>query len=224
MTPRDRGLMASGPPRALWSLAVILASILGGLAAAAVVHLASRWIAVAIAAVIGSAVALALRRRSPAAPAQDPGLAGLAQPGFVPGAVDSYGVPAGRPAAEPVPARPGEPPAVVQVHRLPSAPGEDRPWWIAARETARPAGQDASMIPAPDLSSYLASAMIAQCPRCGAFRLDIRRGAARWTCRCEACGHTWAWQPGTAWPQVRVAPRRRKEEATPDPDARDAAS
>ena len=24
--------------------------------------------------------------------------------------------------------------------------------------------------------------------------------------RCEVCGHTWSWQPGTPWPPVRVMP------------------
>ena len=72
-----------------------------------------------------------------------------------------------------------------------------------------PPSAGAKRAPAPDLSTYLASTFIAQCPRCGAFRLDIRRAPNGWDFRCEACECTWTWQPGTPWPPVRVMPRGR---------------
>jgi len=78
---------------------------------------------------------------------------------------------------------------------------------LAAGNAPAPApSAGAKRAPAPDLSTYLASTFIAQCPRCGAFRLDIRRGRSDWNFRCEACENTWTWQPGTPWPPVRVMP------------------
>jgi hypothetical protein len=104
----------------------------------------------------------------------------------------------------------GGPPAlnetVVQMLPLPSQPGgPDAPWWDSA-QGAPPPSPGAKRAPAPDLSTYLAATFIAQCPRCGGFRLDIRRGGNAWDFRCESCEYTWTWQPGTPWPPVRVMP------------------
>ena len=78
----------------------------------------------------------------------------------------------------------GGPPAghqtVVQLLPLPPQPGKaeppDAPWWDSAQAAPPPPSPGAKRAPAPDLSTYLASTFIAQCPRCGAFRLDIRPG------------------------------------------------
>ncbi|MFY9934536.1 MAG: hypothetical protein WAK82_41675 [Streptosporangiaceae bacterium] len=116
--------------------------------------------------------------------------------------------------AAPWPPSPAE--TVVQMLPLPHQPGEetraaDAPWWDPAPGTAPQPSQGAKRAPAPDLTTYLASTFIAQCPRCGAFRLDIRQAKNAWDFRCEACEYTWAWRPGTAWPPVRVMPGRRRE-------------
>lgn len=105
----------------------------------------------------------------------------------------------------------GGPPApnetVVQLLPLPSQPGApDPPWWDSAQGAPPPPSPGAKRAPAPDLSTYLAATFIAQCPRCGGFRLDIRRGRNAWDFRCESCEYTWTWQPGTSWPPVRVMP------------------
>jgi hypothetical protein len=101
----------------------------------------------------------------------------------------------------------GGPPAsdetVVQLLPLPGAP--DTPWWDSAQGPPSPS-PGAQRAPAPDLSTYLAATFIAQCPRCGGFRLDIKRGRKAWDFRCESCENTWTWQPGTPWPPVRVVP------------------
>jgi hypothetical protein len=81
----------------------------------------------------------------------------------------------------------------------------DAPWWDSAQGTPAPSAS-AKRAPAPDLSTYLASTFIAQCPRCGAFRFDHRRARSGWDFRCESCDHVWTWQPGTPWPPVRVMP------------------
>ena len=124
----------------------------------------------------------------------------------------------------PIPAQPdgqarGGPPAgnqtVVQLLPLPPQPGNaeppDAPWWDSAQGGPPAPSPGAKRVPAPDLSTYLASTFIAQCPRCGAFRLDIRPARNGWDFHCEACEYTWTWQPGTPWPPVRVMPRGRKE-------------
>jgi hypothetical protein len=94
---------------------------------------------------------------------------------------------------------------VVQMLPLGTEGSTDAPWWDSAHPAPAPSA-GAKRAPAPDLSTYLASTFIAQCPRCGAFRLDIRRGRGGWNFRCEACENTWTWQPGTPWPPVRVMP------------------
>jgi hypothetical protein len=95
---------------------------------------------------------------------------------------------------------------VVQLLPLPGQAGAaDAPWWDSAQGTPAPSA-GAKRVPAPDLSTYLASTFIAQCPRCGAFRFDHRRARNGWDFRCESCDHVWTWQPGTPWPPVRVMP------------------
>jgi cytoskeletal protein RodZ len=203
-------------------LLVIAAALIGGLAAAALVH-ASLVIAVVVSLVIGAIGVLVLFRspaRSPEPSAPHPATMPHAQPN-----------PAGPPRAAPppesyppdpvAPATPGPAPAglnhggapavnetVVQLLPL-TPPGTagpaDAPWWDSAQPAPAPSA-GAKRAPAPDLSTYLASTFIAQCPRCGAFRLDIRRARRAWDFRCEVCEHTWSWQPGTPWPPVRVMP------------------
>jgi hypothetical protein len=94
---------------------------------------------------------------------------------------------------------------VVQMLPLGTEGSSDAPWWDSAQPAPAPSA-GAKRAPAPDLSTYLASTFIAQCPRCGAFRLDHRRARDGWDFRCEACDHVWTWQPGTPWPPVRVMP------------------
>jgi hypothetical protein len=88
-------------------------------------------------------------------------------------------------------------------------------WWDAAQGAPPPPSPGAERAPAPDLSTYLASTFIAQCPRCGAFRLDIGRARNGLDFRCESCEFIWTWQPGTPWPPVRVMPGRRRESHPP---------
>jgi hypothetical protein len=124
----------------------------------------------------------------------------------------------------PVSREPGE--TAVQLLPLPSQGGGNSrdgaaaggpSWWDAAQGAPPAPSAGAQRTPAPDLSTYLASTFIAQCPRCGAFRLDIGRAASGWDFRCESCEYVWTWQPGTPWPPVRVMPGRRKEPGPPTP-------
>ncbi|MDT3446177.1 hypothetical protein [Pseudofrankia sp. BMG5.37] len=84
-------------------------------------------------------------------------------------------------------------------------------WWNRASpapaEDARPTE---SVRPAPrDLAALRDSARVVQCPRCGAFRIDVRHLDTGYAFRCRVDGHEWTWRPGTAWPLTVVASRRR---------------
>lgn len=214
-----RGPGPAGPSTFGWALLVIAAALIGGLAAAALVH-ASLVLAVVASLVIGAIGVLVLvrspaRSPEPAAPhpaGPHPATTPRAQPPRAAAPpLESYPPDPVAPAT-PAPAglNRGGAPAVNEtvVQLLPlSPPGTpaDAPWWDSAQPAPAPSA-GAQRAPAPDLSTYLASTFIAQCPRCGAFRLDIRRARSAWDFRCEVCGHTWSWQPGTPWPPVRVMP------------------
>ncbi len=231
--PGPPGPAQAGPGQLGWALGVIAAALIGGLAAATLVH-ASVTIAVIVSVVAGGIGVVALFR-SPARPPEP--MAGDwadADTGRypVPGrrqaprvATAPRAAPPASFAADPVapgargPADPdgqghgGPGPSagaghetVVQLLPLPSQPGNtDAPWWNSAQGAPAPSA-GAKRAPAPDLSTYLAATFIAQCPRCGAFGLDIRQARDRWDFRCESCDYTWSWQPGTPWPPVRVMP------------------
>jgi hypothetical protein len=229
-----------------WALLVIAAALIGGLAAATLVH-TSLTIAVIVSVVAGGIAVLAVFR-SPARPpepmAGEPGdedsgrypaprhrqapqavpPASFASPAPDPTAPDPTApIPTAPIPAAPIPAAsdgqarggPPGPEAVVQLLPLPPQPGHaepaDAPWWDSAQGAPPSPSPGAKRAPAPDLSTYLASTFIAQCPRCGAFRFDIRRARNAWGFRCESCEYTWTWQPGTPWPPVRVMPRGRRE-------------
>ncbi len=200
----------SGPPQLPWALLVIAAALVGGLAAAALVH--TNLVVAVIVAVVAGVIAVAVFRapgRSAAERDQPP--AGRLRP--VP--------PAAAPAAPPAPAAPapaaGPAGTAVQLLPLPPQPRANstrqaaaQSWWDAAQGAPPRPSAGAQRAPAPDLSTYLASTFIAQCPRCGAFRLDITPAASGWDFRCESCEYAWTWQPGTPWPPVRVMPGRRR--------------
>ncbi|KPM53416.1 hypothetical protein CcI49_30575 [Frankia sp. CcI49] len=96
-------------------------------------------------------------------------------------------------------------------------------WWT---QTATPPGGPASgarepagnrttpgtepVRPAPrEIAELREAARVVQCPRCGAFRVDARYAATGFAFRCRVDGHSWSWQPGTAWPVTVVTSRRR---------------
>jgi hypothetical protein len=206
-----------------WALLVIAAALIGGLAAAALVHV-SLIIAVIVALVAGG-IAVAVFR-SPAAagsPAPAPAAPVTAAP-VTAAAPVTRSAPAPAPATAPGPVTAASPAreqtdAAVQLLPLPadnsSRSGPPPAWWDAAQGGPPPSSRAAQRAPAPDLSTYLASTFVAQCPRCGAFRLDIARARSGWDFRCESCEYVWTWQPGTPWPPVRVMPGRRKESRPP---------
>ena len=209
----------AGPARFGWAVLVIAMALIGGLAAATLVD-ASLLIAVIVSVVIGAVGAVVVFRslvrepdptgpRTATMPRAHPAPPTRATP-----APDSYPPDPVAPVTAQAPVvadglnRGGAPAVnetVVQMLPLGTEGPADAPWWDSAQPAPAPSA-GAKRAPAPDLSTYLASTFIAQCPRCGAFRLDITRGRSGWNFRCEACENTWTWQPGTPWPPVRVMP------------------
>ena len=211
----------SGPARFGWALLVIAMALIGGLAAATLVD-ASLLIAVIVSVVIGAAGAVVVFRspaRAPELTAPRTATMPRAHPRPAPSSraappPDSYPPDPVAPVTAQVPVvadglnRGGAPAVnetVVQMLPLGTEGSADAPWWDSAQPAPAPSA-GAKRAPAPDLSTYLASTFIAQCPRCGGFRLDIRRARSGWDFRCEGCENTWTWQPGTPWPPVRVMP------------------
>jgi hypothetical protein len=92
--------------------------------------------------------------------------------------------------------------------------GAERPgtWWNQDGPTAAPQGARPGALArhAPrDLAELSYSTRVVQCPRCGAFRVDVAHVAQGFAFRCRVDDHEWTWRPGTAWPVTVVASRRR---------------
>ena len=203
-----------GPAQWGWAVVVVVAALIGGLAADRIGH-ASILIAVIVSLVVG-ALGIVFLFRSPASAPEltsgypdDDRTRGLQVPPGRHAPTGPRPQPAPRaaaPAVSPPAAAPGGSQTVVELLPVSGpADGPDTPWWDSAQAAPAPSA-GARRAPAPDLSTYLASTFIAQCPRCGAFRLDHRRARNGWDFRCESCDHVWTWQPGTPWPPVRVMP------------------
>jgi hypothetical protein len=148
---------------------------------------------------------------------QSPEPRAFSQPAFVPPPHPQPNRirPAAQRGARPEPERQ---PAAEHARIVPLVPGGTPPpngsptrqWW-ADMPSAAPSnrGEPSALHrnPAPPQSSYdPESALIAQCPRCGEFRLDVDQVAPAYAFRCRNgnCGNTWNWTPGTPWPPVVV--------------------
>jgi hypothetical protein len=263
MSSYGRGGRRSGPaepPGVFWSLLVIAAALIGGLAGAEIEH-TSVVTAIIVSVVVG-VIGVLVVARWPGRPAELTDDRYERQDRYEPLDSGQQRRPPADPSAmtRPYPPKPSpelsggagytrvdprnQPPSgyagsqteaqvasTVEFMPFPSRrdPGQaQRPgpegWWDHD-SAPRPAAPEGRPAPAPDLTTYLDptltarldSALIAQCPRCGAFELDTDRDQDPWAFRCRACAKTWTWRPGTPWPAVRVAPRRRKEWRPPSP-------
>jgi hypothetical protein len=209
--PRDRA------PDFVWSAALVVTSVIGGLAAADVTNESTVW-AVVISLVVAAIGVFALYRglldNLPQAHGQHAGVpagqgprAGQRLPAgpVYPGAARAFPAPPegaldDRPAAQQEPVRPG----LVRVVQSGGA------WW-EGHAPPRPAGPAArSAGPRPvDLSQFLGQALIAQCPHCGSFHVDFKDQTEPWAFWCADCRRQWTWQPGTPWPAIAVRPNAR---------------
>jgi hypothetical protein len=213
-------------PAWLWSAVIIGVSVIGGLAAA-VLGGASVLSALIISILIGGVIAVAAHFGPRGAPQRDaavpergwgdrhgsqvPGRGDYASEGGKisgdDGRLDSWET-SGRTDEN------GGPDGAVRMMRLPTPATPEPSWW----DKTGPVRESQSKArPAPSLSSYMSSAVIAQCPHCGSFAIDADERPADWAFGCRACGHRWAWRPGTQWPAVEVRPGLRDERRRPPP-------
>ncbi|TQM78389.1 hypothetical protein FHX81_0655 [Saccharothrix saharensis] len=105
---------------------------------------------------------------------------------------------------EPAPAAPREP---VRALAEPEPAAANRTWWSETPARPATAPPPASAEPRPSRDGYdVDSAVVAQCPRCGDFRLDLEQGADTYAFRCRnpRCGHRWEWRAGAPWPTTVV--------------------
>jgi hypothetical protein len=210
-------------PTWLWSAVIIGASVIGGLAAAALGG-ASILTALIISILIGGVIAVAAHFRLRSAAQRDATVPDRGWGDRHGSQVPDRGGQGGQISRDddrPDPWRSsgrteenGGPHGAVRIMDLPAPAAPGPSWWdkTGPVQESRSKGR-----PAPPLSSYMSSAVIAQCPRCGSFAIDAAERAADWAFGCRACGHRWAWCPGTPWPAIEVRPRLRRERRGPPP-------
>jgi hypothetical protein len=216
-----------------WFALFVVASVVGGLAAAAIEHvsaLEAAGLSLIVAAVAAFALYAGLLDDDRAGPARlagppaDRPMSVSPSAGFSPTMpmhpsltppTSPTPTPAGSP--RPAPSADSVQPGVVQLlHAEPSGGA----WWRAARPATGPggsAGQDTGAAgPRPaNLADFLDHAVIAQCPRCGSFRVGADSQAADWRFGCQECGQRWSWRPGSPWPPVQVRPAERRRTGPP---------
>jgi len=208
-------------PNLLWSALFVAASLVGGLAAAELTHLHA-WIAVLFSLLVALVMVILLYMgllddtRSGSRGAQGGEAPAGSRGGTPAGGQHRYPGPVGSPSGPPpsVPeaaAKPVEPGLAMLMQPEPGSQARGGDGWWAGHMEARPRERSASR-PGPqrvDLAQFLDQALIAQCPRCGAFRIDADNRATEWLFRCKECSQGWTWQPGTPWPAVQVRPEAR---------------
>ncbi len=197
---RPAGSDSDYPGNLAWTALVVLASIVGGLAAAAIDHgRIPVGIDVVISVVIGGVIAVgALRRLSSMAAAADSSVF-MQQSG--PDRSRQHGGGQAR--------RRGELRDPVLVLPIAGQAGPSSPWWELAGKPQPGSAGERDVLRPHDLDRYQDAAFIAQCPKCGAFELDADQGSESWKFHCNACDCRWSWRPGTAWPPVQVRPKLR---------------
>jgi hypothetical protein len=217
-----------------WSALFVVASVFGGLAAADITH-ESSLIAVLFSLLVAIIMVILLYQGFlDERPGAERRLGGEHRTAPLP-RQEPAGVPAGQGRGAPLggagagmhrsggdgsqvsPRRAAESPVQPGVVKVvqPSGGGE---WWqshVAATSPAPrsgPGAQPASRQRKVDLSQFLDQALIAQCPRCGAFAVDVDNRGPEWLFACLECPQRWTWQPGTPWPGVQVRPEARGRE------------
>jgi len=217
-SPEDQG------PNLAWSALFVVASLLGGLAAADIAHVSALitvLISLLVAVVAVIVLYMGLLDQTRVGPPGGLGEAPVGHRAGNPGG-GQHRHGAEVPAALPVPPvqspRQAGPPAERElpakpVVRLvqPQSGGQSGGEWWEGHVAARP-GERTGPKPVPrtvSLSQFIDRAQIAQCPRCCAFRIDVDDRAAELLFECRECRQRWTWQPGTPWPDIQVRPEAR---------------
>lgn len=146
----------------------------------------------------------------------------------IPGAWSNLSYPSG---PEPTVSRPDDdeyepfPPSRNPIRPLPVAPPPaergrlvlpvrpDAGWWSETSTTGTWRDQPRAVNAPPlDLSGYVESARIVQCPSCASFWINVRHVDVGYSFSCQRCGHKWDWQAGMPWPKtIKVSKRLRAD-------------
>jgi hypothetical protein len=218
---RDRGsqrLVLDG--RLAWSVVFLVAAVVGGLAAADIVH--ERPVIAVILAVLVALVPVsflfegALKTDLPAGQAKNRPGPTVSRP--------QTGEQPRHDGQEPV-RRPSVPAPSVPAPSVP-APTELAPpgWWEKGQGAARPTPQEpepgagapppqpAAEAPYQPEPRELSRALIAQCPNCGSFQLSAAERRHEWALGCLECAYRWTWHRGAPAPSVQVRPEIRRQQ------------
>jgi hypothetical protein len=220
----------------VWSALFVVAAVVGGLAAADITR-ESSVVAVLFSLLVAAILVIALYRglldqAQPEGESEAGRSRGVppARRGGGSGGAHRAGAEQGSPAQPRQPAQPGtaQPgtaqsgtaqPTAVQpgaVRLVQSQPGGA--WWEGHVQpgSAQPPGSGSGTRPRPvALSHFLDQAIIAQCPKCGAFAVDVDNRAAEWLFSCQECEQRWTWQPGRPWPAIHLRPEARERNDRP---------
>jgi hypothetical protein len=189
----------------IWIAGFVVASVVGGLAAAALTHL-STAVAVLAALVVAGVAAVALQagvlddRRPDGRRARHGGGGLVDQPDVPPEtAANGPDVAQGSPMEWPWPLEAAD-------HGPLNAGGAQARPPVRVLQDPAVTNKTRGM----RLADFLGQAVIAQCPHCAGFRIDADTRSPHWRFACRACGWQWSWQPGTPWPEVHVRPEERR--------------
>jgi hypothetical protein len=117
--------------------------------------------------------------------------------------------PAGRRAEPPVEMARAVLPIQDPVRESAADAGTVSSWSPQRQPPVRPQHPETNRPSVPDLSNYVESARIVQCPHCGGFWIDIVHSSAGYTFRCHSCGKKWDWQPSEPWPAtIKISKRQ----------------
>lgn len=89
--------------------------------------------------------------------------------------------------------------AVDPVPPGPAPPGAPSGGSVGRQPGQLPGGRRAPALPPPAEAT-----VVAQCPRCGSFGLDVEEIEAGFGFRCRDCRNTWRWARDQPWPPVVV--------------------
>ncbi|MFE9750488.1 hypothetical protein ACFYOT_36760 [Saccharothrix saharensis] len=120
--------------------------------------------------------------------------------------VDRLPAPHRMPVAQREPVRTA-PPEPVGARAEPEPAAANRTWWSETPARTATGPPPASADPRPSRDGYdVDNSVVAQCPRCGDFRLDLEQDADTYAfhCRNPKCGHRWEWRAGAPWPTTVV--------------------
>jgi len=193
----------------VWAALFLLAALVGGFAAADLRHV-STFRAATVSVLVTVVVTLVVHYALPRSAPDD--VRPVSQPTSPGGIEEPSGQVAG--GRRPNPSIRSAPDQVAVVRLMEPQEPVTKSWWNHGEPTAAAgaAGTAAEVPVTPELSSYLDSALVAQCPNCGSFRMDTDQTAPEWRFRCQECQQIWAWRPGNPWPAIQVRPHLRKRQ------------